>query len=83
MKTIDINILADIALVQDDDGKHTRYEPLTENNSTLDLSFTRQVYLGQLHYVAGHKAVGLIVNDRLMPNGEKYPKTGWTRWRPV
>ena len=83
MKTIDKNIKDGIALVQDDDGRHTRYEALTEDNATLDTGFTRQVYLGQLHYVASHMAVGLIVNDRRMANGEKYPKTGWERWRPV
>ena len=82
MRTIDINDTHDLALVQDADGRHTRYVPMDEAPPDLAPDTTKQVYLGQLHYVASHTVVGLAVHDRII-NGKRCPKDGWLRWRPV
>jgi len=82
LKLIDINHTHGLALVQDKDGRHTRYVEVDEAPTELDTSYTKQIYLGQLHYVASHTVVGLVVHDRII-NGKRCPKDGWTRWKPV
>jgi hypothetical protein len=82
MKTIDINHKHGLALVQDNDGKNSRYVATDEAPTEVDDSFTKQIYLGQLHYVASHSVVGLVVHDKII-DGKRCPKDGWLRWKPV
>jgi len=85
MHTIDIHPELGLALVQDTDNwsgenNNTRYVPCADAPPLSDVDIP-QTYLGQLHYVASHIPVFLQVHQRVMPNGQAYPKGGWTRWR--
>jgi hypothetical protein len=82
LRTLDINHKHTLALVQDSDGRNTRYVDAEEAPTALEETVTKQVYLGQLHYVASHAVVGLAVHDRII-NGKRCPKDGWLRWKPA
>ena len=87
MRTIDINVEHQLALVQDLDprgnGLNTRYVPLSEADEKLpclEVDVVKQIHLGQHHYVASHEPVGLMVGDRLIDD-KKPPREGWARWK--
>jgi len=85
MKTLDTNPEHDLALVQntgawEEPYNNTRYIPL-EDAPLLGSERVLPTYLRQLHYIASHVSVGLEVHDRLNEKGEKFPTTGWTRWK--
>lgn len=57
MKTYDLNNTLKLALVSDDDGSNTRYEPIVAG-VVYNLEASERVYLRQRHYVAN-----VIVQD--------------------